>query len=265
MKNNIKIAALFAALIGVLIWTSCNKSTNPTPTSQNHGVSQFRDDPPDPPTDCIEFPIDCTPVFLSHIQKTIQFTSDPVCLIDVEYDVWICSNNGMPGYVFFNNFEAKPNQTQCTSIWAHWYDLIIDENWEQLQTEMLQFLYDAQQVAEADYFKNEAWFLHDCGDLINVVYSDFYVNTCWKSYFRIIEENGIPKTDVKRIKCGLGCCRRSSLWCFDPLSGEPKQTVLGTDKVGSCSGVMDPVPDGYIPFPPPFDQCERDCKFYKPQ
>jgi len=263
MKNNIKIAALFAALIGVLIWTSCNKSTNPTPTNQDHGVSQFRDDPPDPPTDpnCIQFHDGCQAEFVEHISKTIQIYSLPVCNADVEYDVWRCVAGSIVHY-YFNNFTAYPNENQCSSVLLHWAELIVTNKWDQLQQEQHQFLYDAQQEAEKDYFSHKA--LPDCDDSETILYSDFYVNTCYKLYWKLIEVNGVSKVILKRVKCGSGCCQRESNWCKSIITGEPVQTILGTSKVGVCQGVLDPVPPGFHPVPPPYDKCERDCKFYHP-
>jgi len=257
MKNNIKIAALFAALIGVLIWTSCNKSNTPAPTNNKKGVSQFRDDPDDPPTDCIKFPIDCDFYLVTHISKDIEL--DPGCMIHVEYDVWTCDDLlGSEYYLFFNHFKADPLKNSCLTRQTHWIDLIIQGKYDEFQDAVEEFLNEAQLAAEYDFYSSYPGVIPPCHDYDYLIHSDFYLNNCWKLYWKIIEIDGIPVIELKYVKCGEGCCKRESNWCKNP-DGTLIRTDLGTTKIGDCQGPSDDPPPGFQPVPPPYDRCERSC------
>lgn len=79
---------------------------------------------------------------------------------------------------------------------------------------------------------------------------DNYVGTCYRRCFSNDAKNGFSWTDLR---CGYGCCRRTSEYCVDRNTGE---LVIRTDVIQLESCSFEPEPLNGCKF---LTECSDDC------
>ncbi len=149
------------------------------------------------------------------------------CEVLVTVNVKVCKDP-VTGKVIFAGFwgfnytmGSGPN---CISFVQEWSDLYMDLKYTDLYTSMNTFYKQLTRKFELEFISTLSVQIDNCPSYTNL--GQFYEADCQQLCATLDNSTGEPFYNLSRVKCGNGCCRRTTAYCRRP-NGTLEQIVTG--------------------------------------
>jgi hypothetical protein len=165
--------------------------------------------------DCFEYTVSNFPVDMDG------------CEVLVSVNVMVC-RDPITGDVIFAGFwgfnYTMGSGPDCISFVQEWSDLYMDLKYTDLYTSMNTFYKQLTRKFELEFISTLSVQIFNCPSYTNL--GQFYEADCQQLCATLVNSTGEPFYNLSRVKCGNGCCRRTTAYCRRP-NGTLEQIVTG--------------------------------------
>ncbi len=187
------------------------------------------------------------------------------CYASATYDLYRCLNFGSATIVthIFNNFSTFPIAGMgCDSILNAWDSLLNVGNFNEFSHQLDLFNAIATEIVEQNYhndlFTSQFFQIYfDCNQFNTLLFSEFYIENCFKWCIGNKIVDGRPVKDFQRRICGESCCKRTTAYCWSATKQKVIPSSPVVTQVGLCeaSTSIENCPSGYYTL----GSCQHQC------